>query len=78
MTMPTARNPAAAIGLAIDPAEVHRQFAFFKADAGPCRSARRVTAPGNTMQRAAAPKSAQPRNRSDVTNLNLVPSPKPS
>src|SRR4051794_17593579 len=34
-------------------------------------------APGNAMQRAAAPSSAQPRRSSDVTDLNLVPSPKP-
>src|SRR6478736_5768208 len=36
-----------------------------------------VTEPAKVMQRAAAPRSARPRNRSDVTNLNLVPSPKP-
>src|SRR6476619_7783093 len=35
-----------------------------------------VIAPGNARQRAVAPRSAQPRNFSDVTNLNLVPSPK--
>ena len=34
-------------------------------------------APDNAMQRAVAPKSAQPRNSSDLTNLNLVPSPTP-
>src|SRR5436305_585938 len=37
-----------------------------------------VIAPGNARHRAVAPTSAQPRNFSDVTNLNLVPSPKPS
>ena len=36
-----------------------------------------ATAPGNAMQRAAAPSSAQPRKSSDLTSLNLVPSPKP-
>ena len=34
-----------------------------------------ATTPGNAMQRAAAPSSAQPRNLSDLTSLNLVPSP---
>src|SRR6266849_5326536 len=33
--------------------------------------------PGNAMQKAAAPSSAQPRNPSDLTSLKLVPSPKP-
>src|SRR6266403_3313476 len=33
-------------------------------------------APGNAMQRPAAPISAQPRTSSDLTNLKLVPSPK--
>jgi len=37
-----------------------------------------VIAPGKARQRAVAPRSAQPRTRSDLTNLNLVPSPKPS
>src|SRR6266478_3884167 len=38
-----------------------------------------AVAPGHTMHRAAAPKSAQPRKSNDFTNLNLVPSqaPKP-
>ena len=36
-----------------------------------------VIAPGNARQTAVAPRSAQPRNFSDLTNLNLVPSPKP-
>src|SRR5256885_4685074 len=36
-----------------------------------------VTAPGNARQRAVAPRSAQPRSFSDLTSLNLVPSPKP-
>ncbi len=36
-----------------------------------------ATTPGNAMHRAAAPSSAQPRNSSDLTSLNLVPSPKP-
>ena len=36
-----------------------------------------VIAPGNAIQRAVAPRSAQPRDFSDLTNLNLVPSPKP-
>src|ERR1700675_2779992 len=31
--------------------------------------------PGSAMQKAAAPSSAQPRNPSDVTSLNSVPSP---
>src|SRR5882757_7812774 len=35
-----------------------------------------VIAPGNAMQRAAA-RSAQPRISSDLTSLNLDPSPKP-
>jgi hypothetical protein len=36
-----------------------------------------VIAPGKAMQRAAAVRSAVPRILSDVTSLNLVPSPKP-
>jgi hypothetical protein len=36
-----------------------------------------VTMLGKAMQRAAAPSSAQPRRSSDLTSLNLVPSPKP-
>src|SRR6187431_246144 len=36
-----------------------------------------VIAPGNARQKAVAPRSAQPRNSSDLTDLNLVPSPKP-
>ena len=34
-------------------------------------------APGNARHRAVAPRRAQPRKFSEVTNLNLVPSPKP-
>jgi hypothetical protein len=34
-------DPAAAIRLARDPAELHRQFAFFEGDAGMCRTAQR-------------------------------------
>src|SRR6202049_3802378 len=33
--------------------------------------------PGNTIQRAAAPSSAQPRKSSDLASLKLVPSPNP-
>src|ERR1700738_4526268 len=36
-----------------------------------------VIAPGNAKQMAVAPRSAQPRIRCDLTDLNLVPSPKP-
>ena len=36
-----------------------------------------TTMPGNTMQRAAAPSSAQLRRSSDLTSLKSVPSPKP-
>jgi hypothetical protein len=32
---------------------------------------------GNAVQKAAAQMSAQPLDRSDVTSLKLVPSPKP-
>jgi hypothetical protein len=36
-----------------------------------------VPAPGNMMQRAAAPNSAQPRKANDLESLKLVPSPSP-
>jgi hypothetical protein len=44
-----------------DPAKLHRQFAFFAADAGMGDPLGMGIRPGNAMQRAAAPSSIQPR-----------------
>ena len=55
-------DPAPAIRLAGDPTEAHRQFALFEGGAGTRRTAEGVASPGNAMQRATAPSSAQPRN----------------
>ena len=70
-------DPAAAIRLARDPAELHRQFAFFEGDAGMCRTAQRSDDAGQCDAKGGGAKQRPPRKSSDLTSLKLVPSPKP-
>ena len=69
--MPTALTQPAQFGWQATQLNRIGEFALFEGHAG-MRRTTSVTAPGNAMQRAAAPSSAQPRNFNDLTNLNCV------